>query len=148
MTILFFHLFYDLILFGLQVVAGGSFKIGSVRPSILLSDLLSCLSKSFHGIVSLFFSKFWHGARIPCEVVRDRAGFFRKIFFAPKIGKMGQKQGFFNLLESFVINFYWIWSIMKIYIICCVLVRIPYLGKFLYWDLGQNVVSQSDRRIY
>ena len=106
MTILFFHLFYDLILFGLQVVARGSFKIGSVRPSILLSDLLSCLSKSFHGIVSLFFSKFWHGARIPCEVVRDRAGFLGKNFFAPKIGKMGQKQGFFNLLESFVINFY------------------------------------------
>ena len=69
MTILFFHLFYDLILFGFQVVAGGSFKIGSVRPSILLSDLLSCLSKSFHGIVSLFFSKFWHGARMESFVI-------------------------------------------------------------------------------
>ena len=119
-----------------------------LRPSILLSDLLSCLSKSFHGIVSLFFSKFRRGARIPCEVVRDRAGFLGKNFFAQKIGKLGQKQGFFNLLESFVINFYWIWSIMKIYIICSVLVRIPYLGKFLYWDLCQNVLSQSDCRIY
>ena len=101
MTILFFHLFYDLILFGLQVVAGGSFKIGSVRPSILLSDLLSCLSKSFHGIVSLFFSKFWHGARIPCEVVRDRAGFLGKNLFAPKIGKMGAKTGFFQFIGKF-----------------------------------------------
>ena len=136
MTILFFHLFYDLILFGLQVVARGSFKIGSVPPSILLSDLLSYLSKSFHGIVSLFFSKFWHGARIPWEVVCDRAGFLGKNFFAPKIGKMGQKQGFFNLLESFVINFYWIWSIMKIYIICCVPAQIPYLGKFLFLRYG------------
>ena len=29
-----------------------------------------------------------------------------KFFFAPKIGKMGQKQGFLNLLENFFINFY------------------------------------------
>ena len=32
--------------------------------------------------------------------------FSRKIFFAPKIGKMGQKQGFLNLLENLVINFF------------------------------------------
>ena len=100
MTILFFHLFYDLILFGLQVVAGGSFKIGSVRPSILLSDLLSCLSKSFHGIVSLFFSKFWHGARIPCEVVRD-SWIFREKIFCPKNWENGAKTGFFQFIGKF-----------------------------------------------
>ena len=41
-------------------------------------------------------------------------------FFCPKIGEMGQKQDFFNLLENLVINFYWIWYIMEIYIIFCV----------------------------
>ena len=46
------------------------------------------------------FSKFWHGARNSYEVVHDRAGFSRKVFFAPKMGKMGQKQGFLNLLEN------------------------------------------------
>ena len=60
------------------------------------------------------------------------AGFSGKILFAPKMGKMGQKQGFLNLLKNLVINFYWIYSIMKIYIICCVPAQIPYLGKFLF----------------
>ena len=48
--------------------------------------------------------------------------FLGKFFLPPKLGrpKMGQKQGFFNFLENLVINFYWILSIMKIYIICCV----------------------------
>ena len=49
----------------------------------------------FLGIASLVFSKFWHGARNPYEVVRDRAEFSRKNFFAPRIGKMDQTQGFF-----------------------------------------------------
>ena len=60
------------------------------------------------------------------------AGFSGKIFFAPKVGKMGPKYGFLNLLENLVINFYWICSIMKIYIICCVPAQISYLGKFPY----------------
>ena len=35
------------------------------------------------------------------------------------IPKTGPKQGFSNLLKNLVIHFYWIRSIMKIYIICC-----------------------------
>ena len=50
--------------------------------------------------------------------------------------KMGQKQGFLNLLKNLVINFYYICSIMKIYIICCLPVQIPYLGKFLFLRYG------------
>ena len=49
-------------------------------------------------------------ARNSYEVVRDRAGFSRKVFLAPKIGKMdpkwAKKQGFLNFLENLVINFY------------------------------------------
>ena len=48
-------------------------------------------SEHFLGIVTLAFSEFWHGARNPYEVVCDRDGFFRKDFFALKIGKMDQK---------------------------------------------------------
>ena len=44
---------------------------------------------------------FWYGTRNPCEVVRDRAGFSRKKFFAPNIGKM-----LFRFTEKIVINFY------------------------------------------
>ena len=35
--------------------------------------------------------RYYNGARNPYEVVRERAGFSRKSFFAPKIGKMDQK---------------------------------------------------------
>ena len=90
-------------------------------------------------MVSLIFSKFWHDARIPCEVVCDRVGFCGKIFFALKIEKMGPKwikNGFLNLLENLVINFYWIWSVMKIYIIWFVSAQIPYLAKFLFLTHG------------
>ena len=100
----------------------------SFRPSVCPGVFLEWYHK--------FFSKFWHDARNPYEVVRDRAGFSRRNFFAPKIGKMGQKQGFFNILKNYVINFYWICSMMKIYNICCVPTQISYLGKFLFPKYG------------
>ena len=104
----------------------------SFRPSF-------CLSRRFLRVLSFIFAKFWHGARIPCKVVHYRAGFSGKIFCPlnwENGPKMGPKQGFFDLLENLVINFYWIWSIMKIYIICCVPAQIPYLGKFLFLRYG------------
>ena len=73
--------------------------------------------------------------------------FLGNFFLPQKLGngpKMDQKQGFFNLLENLVINFYWIWSIMKIYIICCVPAQIPYLGKFLFQRYGPKC-SQLNR---
>ena len=45
---------------------------------------------------------------------------------------MGPKQGFLNLLKNSIINFYWICSIMKIYLIYCVPVQMQNLGKFLF----------------
>ena len=57
----------------------GSYELGSVSPSILLS-------KSFLGIGSLVFSKTQHSVRGPCVVVRGRAGFFEKKYFCPKNG--------------------------------------------------------------
>ena len=42
-------------------------------------------------LLTLTFSKFWHGARNPYEIVGDRARFSRKVVFAPKIRKMDPK---------------------------------------------------------
>ena len=63
---------------------------------------------------------------------------FQKKEFAPKIGKMDQKWAknmvFWIYWKLF--NFYWIYSIMKIYIICLIPAQIPYLEKFCfmrYW---------------
>ena len=77
--------------------------------SVLLSKFPSFgLTGHFLGIVSLIFSKFWHGARIPCDVVLDRVGFSRKFFLPPKIGKMGPKWA-----KNRVFSIYWkIWSLI------------------------------------
>ena len=104
----------------------------SVLPSF-------CPSRYFLWIVSLNFSKFYHGARNPYEIVRDRARFSRKIFFDPK---MGQKQCFLNLLENWVINFSRTWSIKKFYNICCILVQILYLWKFWFLRYGPKCTWQ------
>ena len=68
--------------------------------------------------------------------------FWRKKIFCPKNWKnepkMDQKKGFLSLLESLVINFYWIWSIIKIYIIFCVPAQIPYLRNFLLLRYGSK----------
>ena len=115
----------------------GSYELGSVllsfRPSVLLSG-------SFLGIDSLIFSETQHGVRGPCVVVHDRVGFVKKNFFCPKNGenglKTGQKWGFLDLLKNLVINFFWIWSIKKVHIICCSLALIPYLGKIWFLRYG------------
>ena len=109
-----------------------SFPVGLAKTET--SVLLSVWAFSWN--LSLVFSKFWHGARNLYEVVHDRPEFSGNIFFAPKIGKVDQtsakQQGFFSLLKNFLINFYWLCSIMKIYIICCFPAQIPYLGKLLF----------------
>ena len=84
----------------------GSYKIGSVCPSIRPSF---CLSGCFLGIVRLVFSKFWHDARNAYEVVRDSRIFQKKIFCSKNWEngpKMDQKQGFLNKLKNFVVNFH------------------------------------------
>ena len=43
---------------------------------------------------------------IHMKLCMTEPNFPEKISFAPKIGKMDQKQGFLNILKNFVINFY------------------------------------------
>ena len=56
--------------------------------------------------------------------------------FAQKLGEMGQKKaknrGVFNLKKNLVINFHWIYSIMKIFVIYCVHAQILHLRKILF----------------
>ena len=76
-------------------------KIGSVHPFVLPSFLLSVQAFSWNRISS--FSKFGRGARNPNEVWRDRAGFPRKNYFPPKLGKWtkdGSETGFFEFIEK------------------------------------------------
>ena len=105
------------------------------------------LSRRFLGIVWLVFSKSWHGARNPYEVVRDRAWFSRNIFFPKKLRKWvknGPKTSFFKkILNNFVINFYWICSVMKIGISYCVPAQIPYLRKFWFPRYGSFIKRQA-----
>ena len=49
---------------------------------------------------------------------------------------MGQNQRFLNLLKNSVTNSYWICSIIKTYILCCVPAQVPYLGEFLFLRYG------------
>ena len=67
------------------------------------------LSGCFLQIVSLVFSKFWHGGRNPYEVGCDSQIFQKKMFCLENLEnrpKMDQKHGFWNLLKDFAINFY------------------------------------------
>ena len=76
------------------------------------------------------------------------AWFFGKSFFAPKIGEMGQKQGFLNLKKNLIIIFHWICSILKIFTISCVMHKFFFWERSCSWDIGQNALSQSNCRIF
>ena len=54
-----------------------------------------------------------------------------------------------NFEENWIeINFHWILCVMKIYILCCVPTQILYWEKSCSWDMGQNTLSQSHRKIF
>ena len=75
----------------------GFYEMGSVRTSVLPFFRPSFrLARRLLGIVSLFLSKFWHGARNPFEVMHVRVGFSRKMFFCPQNYENGPKTGFFK----------------------------------------------------
>ena len=91
--------FFEKLKFSLFVVGPPAVAGIRIRLSVLPYFHLSVLpSGSFLGIGSLVFSETQHGVWGPCLVVRDRAGFFFKNLFAPK---MGQKQGFFEFIGKF-----------------------------------------------
>ena len=68
-------------------MAGESYELASVCPSVLPSG-------SFLEIGSLVFSETQHGVRGPCVVVRDRAGYLKKMFLPRKWGKWAKNRVF------------------------------------------------------
>ena len=48
-----------------------------------------------------------------------------------KLEKWAKTRVSLNIKKRFVINFHWTCSIIKIYVICCVPAKIPYLGRIL-----------------
>ena len=52
--------------------------------------------------------------------------------FTHKWGKWTKNRVILNLLESLIINFFWIWSIKKIYINCCILAKMLPLGNIWF----------------
>ena len=91
----------------------------------MLLPILSVRAFSLNRIIN--FSKFWHGASNPYEVVLDRAGFSRKI--APKIGKMGQKQCFFKIYWKIYSLIFSEFALLKNFIIFVV-----FLHKSYTWE--------------
>ena len=106
--------------------------------------------------LELDFVEFWHGAGNLYEVVRDKAIFFLKCFFAQKLGKWAENRlkivylfiCLLNLKKNLVIHFHWTCSIMKIYIICCVPTQALSWGKSCFWNIDQNAPRQSDYRSF
>ena len=66
--------------------------------------------------------------------------FLKKMFLLQKwrkLAKNWQKVGLFKIywkIQSLI--FFWIWPIMKVYIICCVVTQIPYFGKIWFLRYG------------
>ena len=84
------------------------------------------------------FSKFWHGARNPDEVVCDSQIFWTKKFLPPK---MGQKEGFLNLLKNFgiVLNFFYNENLQ--YLLC--FYRNSIFQKILVLEIWVTMFSAS-----
>ena len=96
--LIYYYVLYGLHFLDTQRQLEGSYKTGSVRPSVHPSACLDI------GIVSLVFPKFWHGARNLYELVHGRAGFSGKKIFRQKLGKQtknGPKTGYFEFFEKF-----------------------------------------------
>ena len=114
----------------------------AVVGRVLWNRVRPSCPRVFLNFISIF-SEFWHAPRNPYEVVRDRAGFSGKIFLPENLGKWtknGPKTGFLNLLKCLVINFCWVCSLMKTYIICCVLAQIP---KIFVPEIRTNMFSSN-----
>ena len=72
--------------------------------------------------------------------MRDRAGFSRKKIFAPKIGKMGQKQGFLNILKkNYLLNLLYN---ENVYYLLCSWTN-PIFGKILVPEIWAKMFSAN-----
>ena len=109
-------------LIGLLAMARRVLWIRSVCPSVR--------KISWNWLFSFFWNLSWCWGPMWCYAWQR---FFEIIFLPLKWGKQAKPRVLWNtLLENFVINFFWLWSIMKVYINCCMLEHISSLGKLWF----------------
>ena len=123
----------------------GSSQKGPIKQG--LSILPSKCPGIFLLIVSLTFSKFWHGARNPNEVVHERAGFSRKCSFAPEMGKMGQKQGFFEFIGK-LSHYFFLNKVYKEILYLLYSCTNPILGKILLPEIWAKMLSTNQIAVF
>ena len=115
---------------------------GGRRKDPMKEGLFVLPFQRFLGMVSLVFSKFWHGARNPSEVVRGNAGFFQKKKKG-KSTKNGPKTGFFEFKENFchlfLLNLFYN---ENLYYLLCFCTN-PIFGKILVSEIWPKVFSAS-----
>ena len=108
---------------------------GGRRKDPMKEGLFVLPFQRFLGMVSLVFSKFWHGARNPSEVERGSAGFFKKKKKREDRPKMDRRQGFFeineNLCHLFLLNL--LYNENLYYLLC--FCTNPIFGKILVSEI-------------
>ena len=72
--------------------------------------------------------------------------FWEKCIFGPKNGQNSSSLGLFQCMKTQLLNLLLICLIMKVYFDCCMLRKI--WENFGSWDMCQNVLGQSDCRIF
>ena len=113
-----------------------------VRKVIWIKSVF--LYRSFLWIGSLVFSgtQQCQGTHL---VFWQSSEFFEKNTFGPKNGENRPCLRFFKYMVIFLI-FFWILSIIEVYINWCMHGKI--LGNFGSWVMCQNILAQSDWRIF
>ena len=94
---------------------------------VLWNSACPSFHPSFHpftfylGSFMAFYLKFWHGARKHMNLCMTEPGFSKKDLpqkFGKRTKNVPNTDFVFNLLKNVVINFYWIYSVKKIYLLC------------------------------
>ena len=100
----------------------------------------------FLGLANWFFLKLSMVLEALVVLYITEPDFLKKIFLPQKMGKMGQKWVILIYWKNLIIIFFWIWSIMKVYVICI------FLHKSHIWensgsrDMGQNTFGKSNSK--
>ena len=92
---------------------------------------------SWDWLISFFWNSAWFFLKVSeaytlCVTEPD---FFFFLNFVPKNGENGPKIGFLGFIGKFS-HLFWIWSMKKVHIICCILALTRYLGKIWFLRYG------------
>ena len=122
--------------------------------SVCLSFCQSfCLAGTFTWNCFIVFSKFWHGARNLYGILCDKAWFsWKKKNLLQKLSKWTKnvpKTGFFEFIEKFGQSFLLsLFCNEDLFYLLCSCTN-PLFGKiYCSWDMGQNILSESDCKIF